>query len=73
MFDFHMWDQRLGIQGKECDQREEKQDAITHYEATYFDETVERWYNNKRLKGEQRLNCSRSWLSVKRGSLLFSG
>ena len=33
------------------------QDAVTHQEATYFAETIEKNCNNRRLKGEPRLNC----------------
>lgn len=33
------------------------QDAVTHQEATYIAETVEKNCNNRRLKGEQRFNC----------------
>ena len=33
------------------------QDAVTHQEATYFDETIEKNCNNRRLKGEPRSSC----------------
>lgn len=33
------------------------QDAVTHQEATYFAETIEKNCNNRRFKDEPRLNC----------------